>query len=1264
MRRINIALIILLMLLLFIVACDNEPIALIEEISIDSTTLNEFYIVDNGLNIDQLRLNINYSDGRVEPININSSMLTGFDPEVIGEQTVTVTYNGKKAYFTVQVVPSSFNVRYIAGANGTINGNLNQTIDFGGDALSVRAIPDEGYVFAGWSDGSNNVRRTDRAIYSDLTLTANFELATYRVRYHNRNGDVIHTENITAGQPATPPVDGLDQVGFVFQGWRTRSDNRAVDFDSINSNLDVIATYTNEEVRAIFYDVDDTMLLDTTLYYGNNVTPPSYVSTLYGYDFSHWVIKGSNTTATFNNITSDISYEPFFTPIQFQVTFNSSGGSVVAPVNVTYLDTIDSVPIPTREGMTFEGWYTSSDVLFDTNYVVQEQITVSAKWSIMKCTVYFYNTGNSYIVPVVVDYGAKVNPPTSPTRVGHTFNNWFTSETGGTVFNFNSIIRSATTVIYAQWIKNIYTVGFVTYGGTSVNNINVEYQGTINEPLSSRVGYNLLGWTRNTSTNALFDFNTEITNNMTLYAIWQEDIITVQATSNEGGIVNPNGIIEVGYNSSVTVSITPNSGYIIKTMTINGVGITIANTYTLNRSFHTLNVVFEKISYSITAIIRTQGGTVTPSGAQSYYHGTNATYNFLPNEGYRIDLIRINGVNCGAITSYTFNSISANSTIDVYFSLITYTVTASATTGGTITPQGTVIVGYGSSRTYTITPGENYHIANVRVNGVYQELNEDVKESMSVTINNITSNTTISATFEGDTYQITATSGSNGGISPSGTISESFGTSIHFTMQPDLGYRVASITVNGVNVGNSNQYTFSTSVLSSSNTINVEYELDEYNINWSLIGSGTINMIGSSPVTHGDSRVFEMTPNANHHLAILQFAMGNANYSVQEGEDNDGYSFFKNDNTYTLTIKSATGAINISVVYNIDRYDLYLNPGVHGIIVVNQNTNIISPTTMSIPYGNSVMLTIMPNSGYHISSIERNGAPINDYNASTHTLSINMTSDQSLSVEYDVNAYLISINITGNGSVFYNGDSVTSFYANHGSKPSITLSPDTGHHVKTLVVNSNNITVPQSLVYELSALTNSVIINVNFTINMFAIASRERANGIIEWPSEYNTQRIGDIDYLYAPYNDSIEYLITPNNNYHIDFVKVKVAGGSFITLNDGYQDDYWQYNIADGIGVLVAKNVMESRELDIQFSKDKFIITSSVDGDGGTISPIGDNTVVFGGNISFFIYASSGYYLTSIIIDGIEIDIELETIYTFIEVTSNHTIVFKFQSA
>jgi hypothetical protein len=153
------------------------------------------------------------------------------------------------------------------------------------------------------------------------------------------------------------------------------------------------------------------------------------------------------------------------------------------------------------------------------------------------------------------------------------------------------------------------------------------------------------------------------------------------------------------------------------------VGTQSSYTFTNVDADHTISATFAEIPDNhivITVNADAEGGSVSPSGTQSIEQGEDFTFNVTPNACYVIGSVTVNGtaVTLDDNNSYTINNVTTEQTINVTFNLITYTITASAGNGGTITPAGDVVVNCGESKTFTITANDGYEIADVVVNGL------------------------------------------------------------------------------------------------------------------------------------------------------------------------------------------------------------------------------------------------------------------------------------------------------------------------------------------------------------------------------------------------------------------------------------------------------------------------------------------------------------------------------------------------------------------
>ena len=134
---------------------------------------------------------------------------------------------------------------------------------------------------------------------------------------------------------------------------------------------------------------------------------------------------------------------------------------------------------------------------------------------------------------------------------------------------------------------------------------------------------------------------------------------------------------------------------------------------------------------------------------------------------------------------------------------VTYTITSSAGTNGSISPTPSATVQEGQNQTFTITPDAGYVIDDVLVDG------GSVGAVSSYTFTNVTANGTISATFVAvPTYTITSSAGANGSISPTPSATVQEGQNQTFTITPDAGYVIDDVLVDGGSVGAVSSYTF------------------------------------------------------------------------------------------------------------------------------------------------------------------------------------------------------------------------------------------------------------------------------------------------------------------------------------------------------------------------------------------------------------------------------------------------------------------------
>jgi PKD repeat protein len=145
-------------------------------------------------------------------------------------------------------------------------------------------------------------------------------------------------------------------------------------------------------------------------------------------------------------------------------------------------------------------------------------------------------------------------------------------------------------------------------------------------------------------------------------------------------------------------------------------------------------------SYTITASAG-KGGNIIPSGKIRVEKDNDQSFTIVADEGYLIEDVKVDGKSQGPISSYTFVRVRANHKIEATFATRTFTITASAGSGGAIDPSGEVSRKTGENQSFAITPIDGFEIRDVLVDGASQGPLE------KYTFSNILADHTIEAFF-------------------------------------------------------------------------------------------------------------------------------------------------------------------------------------------------------------------------------------------------------------------------------------------------------------------------------------------------------------------------------------------------------------------------------------------------------------------------------------------------------------------------------------
>ncbi len=163
-------------------------------------------------------------------------------------------------------------------------------------------------------------------------------------------------------------------------------------------------------------------------------------------------------------------------PTKYEVVFRSNGGTTYYNVAGYSGDTI-TLPTPTKEGYTFQGWYTDSkfetEVLGET-YTIDIGRTLYAKWSPYEGTIIFESNGGTEYEDLVFS-AQKVEIP-SPEKEGFIFEGWYLNQTFEGEKVEGTILPTGDMKLYAKWSAITGTITFESNGGTQYEKIETSGQ--------------------------------------------------------------------------------------------------------------------------------------------------------------------------------------------------------------------------------------------------------------------------------------------------------------------------------------------------------------------------------------------------------------------------------------------------------------------------------------------------------------------------------------------------------------------------------------------------------------------------------------------------------------------------------------------------------------------------------------------------------------------------------------------------------------------
>ena len=299
------------------------------------------------------------------------------------------------------------------------------------------------------------------------------------------------------------------------------------------------------------------------------------------------------------------------------ITFHGNGGSgsmrpVTVKTGTNYILPACGFTAPADQ--EFKAWEIGgTEYEVGACYTVNEETEVKALWKngVITPTTYTVtvsNDGNGIgaASPSTAAAGTEITLTAEP-KTGYHFKEWQVISPAGLVITNNKFTMPDGNVevkaIFEKDVPTEYTVTFDGNGGTpSVGSVTTTDGKLASLPSASRRGsYSFDGWYTEKSGGTEVTTATVFSANTTVYAHWTYtgngyNYYTIKATAGAGGSISPYGNVSVREGRDQTFTITPNKGYAVSNVKIDGKSIGAVKSYTFENvsRTHTIEVIFVK----------------------------------------------------------------------------------------------------------------------------------------------------------------------------------------------------------------------------------------------------------------------------------------------------------------------------------------------------------------------------------------------------------------------------------------------------------------------------------------------------------------------------------------------------------------------------------------------------------------------------------------------------------------------------------------------
>lgn len=341
------------------------------------------------------------------------------------------------------------------------------------------------------------------------------EAKTYTVTFDSNGGSAVSAISVTENQKAIAPTEPT-KLGYDFAGWYNGNTEWSFD-NAVTADLTLTAKWEITNYTVTFYDGNNVLELDPKTYTitTDDITLGS--ASKDHYNFMGWY-KDADFTENIQTIkkgtTGNLSLYAQFVVKNYGITYHLYDGVNNDGNSSSYnIETLNDAPVyfaaPTKEGYSFNGWYTDANFTGDPIEYIDEvvgDVVLYASWTELPPVEYYninYMDGENVLAlsPASYTTGNIVLLPRAA-KPGYDFEGWFTTPTFDEGTEIEAIAADSTgdVTVYAKFVENddpdpVYSITYKD-GNTTLDLEPNQFTAAeeIALPLAEKAHYDFIGW--------------------------------------------------------------------------------------------------------------------------------------------------------------------------------------------------------------------------------------------------------------------------------------------------------------------------------------------------------------------------------------------------------------------------------------------------------------------------------------------------------------------------------------------------------------------------------------------------------------------------------------------------------------------------------------------------------------------------------------------------------------------------------------------------